>query len=62
MKRIVISILFVALSLAHANDITNAYAKEFAFLKAQKTELQNRLQKEKNEQDTQIMKLKPSLI
>ncbi|MDP3302200.1 MAG: MotA/TolQ/ExbB proton channel family protein [Sulfuricurvum sp.] len=57
MKRIVISVLFVALSLAHANDITNAYAKEFAFLKAQKTELQNRLQKEKKEQDIQIMKL-----
>ncbi|OYZ47736.1 MAG: hypothetical protein B7Y13_09500 [Sulfurovum sp. 24-42-9] len=59
MNNLVTIVLAAALGFgsAHADEITNAYAKEYAFLKAQKTELQNRLQKEKKEQDAQIAKL-----
>lgn len=59
MKKLATVVLMAALGFgsACADEVTNAYAKEYAFLKAQKTELQNRLQKEKKEQDAQIEKL-----
>lgn len=59
MKKLVTIILAIGIGFGslHADEITNAYAKEYAFLKAQKTELQNRLQKEKKEQDAQIAKM-----
>ena len=43
MKKIVLLLLVTALSLMASTDIEQAYAKEFAFLKAQKNMLQKRL-------------------
>jgi len=43
MKKIVLLLLITALSLFASTDIEQAYAKEFAFLKAQKNMLQKRL-------------------
>jgi len=54
MKKIVLLLLVTALSLFASTNIEEAYAKEFAFLKAQKNMLQKRLVQVKNENAKKI--------
>lgn len=42
----------------HADELSDAYNKEYTFLKAQKAELQSRLVKEKRQQDSDLAKAK----
>lgn len=58
MKKILLILLMVAFSLVHADELSDAYQKEFTFLKAQKSELQSRLKKEKSFQNREIAKAK----
>jgi len=49
MNKIIIALLLImAFSFANADELQDAYQKEFTFLKAQKSELQTRLKKEKS--------------
>ncbi len=50
--------LFMTLSAVQADELTTAYQKEFAFLKAQKQELQNRLSREKIQQKRDLSTVK----
>ncbi len=54
---ILIAILLAFTSVS-ADELSDAYQKEFAFLKAQKTELEQRLQKEKQLHEKEIVKAK----
>jgi len=49
-------ILLFALSILNADELSDAYQKEYTFLKAQKSELQSRLLKEKSFQKKEIKK------
>ena len=49
-------IFIVAMSLVHADELSDAYQKEYTFLKAQKSELQKRLKQEKLFQNREIKK------
>ena len=49
-------IVFCALSSVGADELSDAYTKEYTFLKAQKEELARRLQKEKDQQTAEIKK------
>lgn len=51
-------ILLMALSLLNADELSNAYQKEYTFLKAQKSELQKRLKKEQSFQKRELTKAK----
>ncbi len=46
--------LIAMLSTANADELTKAYEKEFAFLKAQKVELQKRLEEDKLQQESEL--------
>ncbi|MEA3369844.1 MAG: MotA/TolQ/ExbB proton channel family protein [Campylobacterota bacterium] len=48
--------LALALTLVNADELSDAYQKEYTFLKAQKSELQSRLSKEKSFQKREIKK------
>ncbi len=48
--------LALALTLVNADELSDAYQKEYTFLKAQKSELQSRLSKEKSFQTKEIKK------
>ncbi|MBU1668237.1 MotA/TolQ/ExbB proton channel family protein [bacterium] len=52
-----ISLLVLTASI-QADELSNAYNKEYTFLKAQKSELQSRLSKEKSQQNADIEKAK----
>nr|WP_275715981.1 MotA/TolQ/ExbB proton channel family protein [Sulfurimonas sp. SAG-AH-194-L11] len=56
MQRILLILLMVAFSLLNADELSDAYQKEFTFLKAQKSELQTRLKKEKSFQSRELVK------
>jgi len=60
MKRFYFALLALILSVTaiHADELSDAYNKEYTFLKAQKTELKSRLKKEKAQQSTDIKKAK----
>ena len=60
MKRFYFALLALILSVTaiHADELSDAYNKEFTFLKAQKIELKSRLKKEKAQQSTDIKKAK----
>ncbi|MDQ7042251.1 MAG: hypothetical protein Q9M34_01830, partial [Sulfurimonas sp.] len=58
MKKIVAIILAVAFSILGADELQDAYQKEYTFLKAQKSELQTRLKKEKLFQLQKLKKAK----
>lgn len=58
MKKIALLLLVTALSLFASTDIEKAYAKEFAFLKAQKNMLQERLVEVKNTNKKKIQAAK----
>lgn len=47
-------LLILALNFLHADELQEAYEKEYTFLKNQKTELQKRLKREKKFQDKEI--------
>ncbi len=49
-----LSIIFFIIFNLQADELSRAYEKEFAFLKAQKTELEKRLSREKSFQDKEI--------
>ena len=49
-------IFLMAFSLLNADELSNAYQKEYTFLKAQKSELQKRLKSEKSFQDKELKK------
>ena len=49
-------ITLMMISSLHANELSDAYMKEYTFLKAQKTELTSRLKKEKKQQNSEITK------
>ena len=53
-----ILIFLMAFSLLNADELSNAYQKEFTFLKAQKSELQTRLKKEQSFQKKELLKAK----
>lgn len=54
-----LAILFVfLLSTLHADELMDAYQKEYAFLKAEKAELSKRLRSEKNAQTAEVAKTK----
>ena len=63
MKRIVFMLLAAALSLSAATEteLERAYAKEFAFLKAQKEMLQQRLSEVKNEDASRIAEARKAI-
>ncbi len=46
--------LFAMITTAQADELTKAYEKEFAFLKAQKAELQKRLDEDKIQQESEL--------
>jgi len=50
--------LLLITSNINADELSDAYNKEYTFLKAQKTELQSRLVKEKHQQDKDVAKAK----
>jgi biopolymer transport protein ExbB len=50
--------LFLTTTAIHADELSNAYNKEYTFLKAQKAELQSRLGKEKSQQQNDLDKAK----
>ncbi|CAA6820960.1 MAG: MotA/TolQ/ExbB proton channel family protein [uncultured Sulfurovum sp.] len=52
-----VALVLVSTSL-HADELTNAYNKEYTFLKAQKAELKSRLNKEKRQQQSDLAKAK----
>ncbi|QSZ42716.1 flagellar motor protein MotA [Sulfurimonas aquatica] len=56
--KILTLIFLMAFSLLNADELSNAYQKEFTFLKAQKSELQTRLKKEKSFQKKELAKAK----
>jgi len=58
MKIILITFILLMSTLLSADELYNAYQKEFTFLKAQKSELQKRTLKEKSFQDKEITKAK----
>ena len=58
MKIILITFLLLMSTLLSADELYNAYQKEFTFLKAQKSELQKRTAKEKSFQTKEITKAK----
>lgn len=49
-------LFFLSLSLLNADELMNAYQKEYTFLKAQKLELQSRLKKESSFQKKELAK------
>ena len=49
-------LLLLAFSLLNADELQDAYQKEYTFLKAQKSELQSRLKKEKSFQNRELKK------
>ena len=53
----VITLLLISSNI-HADELSDAYNKEYTFLKAQKAELQSRLKKEKSQQNADIAKAK----
>lgn len=53
----IFAIIFaLTLTILSADELSNAYEKEYTFLKAQKSELQTRLKKEKSFQDKEVKK------
>ena len=56
--KIIFIVLIAFFSLLQADELSNAYQKEYAFLKAQKAELAQRIKKEKTQQDSEISKAK----
>ena len=58
MKIILITFLLLMSTLLNADELYNAYQKEFTFLKAQKSELQKRTAKEKSFQTKELAKAK----
>jgi len=58
MKTILLVLLMMAFSLVNADELSDAYQKEYTFLKAQKSELQSRLKKEKKFQVRELAKAK----
>ena len=54
--KILTLIFLMAFSLLNADELSNAYQKEYTFLKAQKSELSKRVKKEKSFQDREIKK------
>jgi len=60
MKKIILSLLIVT-SFLVSDELSIAYSKEYAFLKAQKQEFKSRLSIEKRRQDRAIKKAKNSL-
>lgn len=57
MKHFILTLL-LTLSILHADELSDAYQKEYTFLKAQKSELQTRLKKEKSFQKKEIQQAK----
>lgn len=58
MQKILLVLLMMSFVLLNADELHDAYQKEFAFLKAQKSELQKRLKKEKSFERREISKAK----
>jgi len=50
--------LLLITSIIHADELNDAYNKEYTFLKAQKAELQTRMNKEKRQQEADLQKAK----
>ncbi len=64
MKKIFLAIttLFVLVSTVNASELSDAYQKEYAFLKAQKAELTTRLEADKTQHDTDLLNAKEKLV
>ena len=57
-RTIFITLFLLTFSILGADELQDAYQKEYTFLKAQKSELQTRLKKEKSFQEKEIKKAK----
>lgn len=64
MKKIFLAIttLFVFVSTVNASELSDAYQKEYAFLKAQKAELTTRHEADKIQHDTDLLNAKEKLV
>jgi biopolymer transport protein ExbB len=61
MKKILLALLFISVGLFASTDLENAYAKEFAFLKAQKEMLKSRVEQVKKENVSKLTQAKNDL-
>lgn len=61
MKKLTL-ILLLAFSLVNADELFDAYQKEYTFLKAQKSELASRLKREKSFHTTEIQKAQTKVV
>jgi biopolymer transport protein ExbB len=61
MKKILLALLFISVGLFASTDLENAYAKEFAFLKAQKEMLKSRVEQVKKENISKLTQAKNDL-
>jgi len=60
-RALIVFITMFFFSILNANDLSDAYKKEYTFLKAQKNELEKRLSKERKTQASQVHKAKQNV-